>query len=572
MNDKFDAVSIGIYWDRLIAITNEIMSSLVRTSFSTNVRESYDLSCMLFDKRGRLLAQGSYSVPSFTGTAPATLAHMLNRFPADSLRPGDVVITNDPWMGTGHIYDINMMRPIFLDDRLIGFSFSITHLPDIGGLGFSATAREVFEEGLRLPVCKLVEEGKPDQKLLELIASNVRTPDETLGDLHGNIACNETGERLLLEFMREAGLKELDGIADAIISSSEHAIREKIRAIPDGRYTSTFDFEGVENPVKLACAIDIKDDQIEVDFEGTSSAVDIGINVPLTYAKAFAVYTIKCITVPELPNNLGCVLPVQVKAPDDCILNPLPPRPTGGRHILGHCVTPLLMGALVDAVPDEIQADSGMLNLVNVQGTSDRGRKISSIFFACGGYGALEGVDGKETLPSPTNMTGVPIEIWEEMTGMTVERKALLPDTGGAGRTRGGPGQEIVLRNTTQHQLTLSCLAGVTEFRPRGFLGGQAGTLRRYEINGNVVHPKGRHQLNPGDVFRIVEPGGGGFGPPSERPVEALLRDVEKGIATIEGVARDYGINLDSDKATGKPTDGCLATKTTVDETASPNV
>lgn len=541
MSQRLDAVSVGIIWDRLIAITNEILGSLVRTSFSTNVRESYDLSCMIFDHKARLLAQGSYSVPSFTGTAPATLAHMLERFPPDTLRPGDVIATNDPWLGSGHIYDINVMRPVFKGQRLVAYTMSITHLPDIGGLGFSATARQVFEEGLRVPVCKLVEAGEPDRKLFDLIAANVRTPAQTLGDLHSNIACNEVGGRLLLEFMAEAGLDDLVAVSDAIVESSEQAIRAKIKAMPDGLYRSEFCVEGVEAPVKLVCAVHIRGDSVDIDFEGTSGAVDVGINVPIAYAKAFAVYTFKCLTVPGIPNNQGCVTPINVQAPADCILNPLPPRPTGGRHIIGHCVTPLLMGALVQALPGEVQADSGMLNLVNVQGRNDRGRDVSSIFFACGGFGALDGTDGYPTLPSPTNMTGVPIEVWEDLTSMTVLRKALLPDTGGAGHARGGLGQEIVLRNDSGHPMVLSCLAAMTDFPPRGLAGGKPGSLRRYEINGTAVHPKGRHALMPGDIFRIVEPGGGGFGDPAARPRECIQADIRQGFVSLANAISDYG-------------------------------
>ncbi|MEZ5738235.1 MAG: hydantoinase B/oxoprolinase family protein [Burkholderiaceae bacterium] len=461
------------------------------------------------------------------------------------MRAGDVIATNDPWQGSGHIYDINVMRPVFKGERLIGYTMSITHLPDIGGLGFSATARQVFEEGLRIPVWRIVEQGQVDHKLFDLIAANVRTPAQTLGDLHSNIACNEVGGRLLLEFMAEAGLDDLEAIADAIVESSEQAIRGKIAEMPDGVYRSTFDIEGVHAPVRLACAVHIQGDAVEIDFDGTSAAVDVAINVPLAYAKAFAVYTFKCITVPGLPNNQGCVSPITVRAPSDCILNPLAPRPTGGRHIIGHCVTPLLMGALTQAVPGEVQADSGMLNLVNVQGKNDRDREVSSIFFACGGFGAMNGVDGYPTLPSPTNMTGVPIEVWEDLTSMTILRKRLLPDTGGAGRSRGGVGQEIVMRNDSGHPMTLSCLAAMTDFAPRGFLGGSPGSLRRYEINGDAVHPKGRHLLAPGDLLRIVEPGGGGFGPPGERAPERIREDIRQGFVTLEGALRDYGVRIE---------------------------
>lgn len=541
-----DPVSLGIIWDRLIAITDETLSTLVRTSFSTNVRESYDLSCMLFDRHARLVAQGTYSVPSFTGTAPNTVALMLERFPPETLRPGDVIATNDPWIGTGHLYDINVLRPIFHGDAIVAYSMSITHLPDIGGLGFSASARQIYEEGLRLPVCKLVEAGEPNALLFEIIGTNVRVPDQTIGDLHANIACNEVAARLLSEFMSEYGLTDLDEVADAIIDNSERALREAIARIPDGSYAHSIQIEGQDEALTLAVRLDIDGDSIHADFTGTSPAIAMGINVPISYAKAFAVYAVKCVTTPNIPNNLGCVTPVTVSAPEGCILNAKPPFPTGGRHIVGHFVTPLVMGALAKVIPDQVQADSGMLSLVNIQGKRPDGRGISSIYFTSGGFGALDGIDGAPTMPSPSNMTGTPVEVWEEITGMTVLRKALLPDSGGPGRNRGGLGQEVVLRNDTGHELTVSCLSGRTEFPAAGFSGGMPGALRACLVNGKPVHSKGRYYLEPGATLTLIEPGGGGFGRPSERSRALVERDVQMGFVSPEGARRDYGVDLDA--------------------------
>jgi len=383
-----DAVSLGIYWDRLIAITNEVLSTLVRTSFSTNVRESYDLSCMLFDVKGRLIAQGDYSVPSFTGTAPATMRAMLERFPPDTLKPGDVIATNDPWLGTGHLFDINVMRPVFMDGRLVGFTFSITHLPDIGGLGFSAIAKQVYEEGLRLPICKLVEAGQLNNFLFDVIATNVRVPEQTIGDLHANISCNEVGARLLVDFMREYGIEDLTPLSDAIIASSEGNLRSSILEIPDGSYQHEMKIEGMgAEPITLAIKIDIVGEEIHADFTGTSDVIPMGINVPLQYSTAFVVYAIKCLTTPNVPNNVGSVTPITVSGPENCILNARPPHPTGGRHVVGHFVSSLVFGALAQALPERVQAESGMLNLINFQAVHPDGKGISSIYFASGGYG-----------------------------------------------------------------------------------------------------------------------------------------------------------------------------------------
>lgn len=548
---NFDPVSLGIMWDRLVSITDEILIALVNTSFSTNVRESYDLSVVLFDPDGSSLAQGTYSVPSFTGTAPETIRHMLQKFPPHTLEPGDVVVTNDPWLGTGHLFDINVMRPAFKGENLLGFTMSITHLPDIGGRGFSATATEVYEEGLRLPVCKLSKGGRLNEELLELIRTNVRVPEQTVGDLMANITCNEVGARLLIEFMEEYGIEDLRPLSKAIIDQSERALREKIREMPDGFYSNRIQVEAIDEPVTLACRLEIRGDEILFDFSGTSNAVRAGINVPFCYTKAFAAYAVKCLTIPMIPNNEGSVRPIGCFAPEGCILNAIPPSPTGGRHIIGHFVNPLVFGALATAVPDLIQADSGMLNLVNFQGKRPGGRGVSSIFFASGGFGALKGMDGAAAVPSPSNMTGTPIEVWENLTATTILKKELLVDSGGPGQYRGGLGQEIIIRNDSGSLCTISTLAGRTEFPPLGMAGGKPGGLRKYWINGKEVHPKGRYVLNPGDKLRMVEAGGGGYGLPFKRDPVKVLEDVQKGFVTIEEAFEKYGVkvNVETEEA-----------------------
>lgn len=536
----YDPIALGIQWDRLISIADEIINALVRTSFSTNVRESYDLSCVVFDARARSIAQGSYSVPSFTGTAPATLAAMLRRFPPDTLAPGDVVMTNDPWIGTGHLFDINVMQPVFRRGALVGYTMSITHLPDIGGAGFSATAREVFEEGLRIPVMKLVHAGKPDEALLDLIRTNVRVPEQTVGDLLANVACTSVGARMLCEFMDEYRLDSIEPLANAILEQSERAMRDELRRLPQGRYRGQIDLEGSDEPLRLACSIEIADGAAHADFSGSSASIRSAINVPLCYTSAMTCYAIKVLTTPRIPNNEGSVRPVRATAPQGCVLNAMPPSPTGGRHVVGHFIVPMIFAALAEAVPDRVQADSGMLNLINVQGRTRDGRGVSSIFFASGGYGALSGLDGAPTTPSPSNMTGSSIEVWENLTGMRIERKELVADSGGPGEFRGGLGQRIDLVNDSGSDMTISCLAGRTQFAPAGLLGGKPGMKREVRVNGQTVHPKGRYVLKPGDRITTLEAGGGGFGDPRKRADEKIRADLEAGFVTKEGVRRDY--------------------------------
>lgn len=540
----YDAVSLAIMWDRLISVTDEIVSTLVRTSFSTIVRESYDLSVVLLDADGKLMAQGSYSLPVFIGTAPRTLRYMLEKFPPETLRPGDVIATNDPWMGTGHIFDISVMRPVFRGERLVGYTMSITHLPDIGGLGFGAAATEIFHEGLRLPICKLANEGVLDPFILDLVRINVRVPDQTIGDILANVTCNEVGGRQLLEFMDEYGIEDLGPLSKAIRTQSERAMRDKIAEIKNGVYHHEIQIEGVEAPITLACTITVKDEDIHADFSGTGGCVRHGINVPLCYTNAMTLYALKCLTAGNIPNNEGFTQPITVSAPEGCLLNALPPSPTGGRHIIGHFVPSLIFGALADAAPDKVQADCGMIDLMTIQGTHRNGRGVSTIYFSAGGFGALSGHDGPEATPGPSNMAVVPVETWESLTSMTILDKKFLPDSGGPGAARGGVGQEITLRNDSGHPMTIFCMANRSEFPPVGYHGGEAGQMREHRINGKTVHPKGSYILQEGDVITLFQAGGGGIGSPADRPREKVLADFKEGFVTKEGAKRDYRVDI----------------------------
>ncbi len=511
---QFDPVTLGILWDRLISISDEIVETLVRTSFSTIVREGYDLSVMLFDRTGAMMVQGTRSIPVFIGTAPATLAFMLERFPPETLAPGDVVVTNDPMMGTGHLFDISVMRPVFRNDILAGYTMSITHLPDIGGMGFSAAATEMFHEGLRLPVCKLYAAGRIDAFIVALIRANVRVPEQVMGDILANVSCNEVGAAQLLAFMDEYAIDDLVPLSHAIRAQSEKAMRDRIRTVPDGTYRNRVEFEGLDGPLHLAVTIEKAGDGMAIDFAGSSGVVRGGINVPFCYARAMALYSIKCLTAPTIPNNAGSTAPIRITAPEGCILNAQPPAATAGRHVVGHFVTALIFGALAEAMPDQVQADCGMINILTFQGHQPDGRELSTLYFVAGGFGALHGLDGQATTPGPSNMGCVPTEVWESRTGITIVSKRLRPNSGGTGRWKGGAGQEVVLRNDTGHPLTVFSMANRTEFPAQGLHGGGPGALRQHRINDTQVDPRSRQTLQPGDRFTLLEAGGGGMGHP----------------------------------------------------------
>jgi N-methylhydantoinase B len=536
-----DPVDLGILWDRLISVTNEIVQTLVRTSFSSVARDNYDLSCVLFDAKGRSIAQGTMSVPVFIGTAPQTMRHMMAAIPPDTLKPGDVVITNDIWMGTGHLWDVNVMKPAFRNGEIVGYAMSISHLPDIGGRGFSAINTSMYEEGLQIPIRRIINEGQLDTEFIDLIRRNVRVPDQVVGDIMANILAVEVGCRELVAMMDEYAIDDLGPLADAVIGQSTQAMRRAITAIPDGIYRNAIPVESLNETITLACTITVAGASVHVDFAGTSPSVGSAINVPMCYTRAMVAYSIKALILPEIPNNEGSVTPIDVAAPEGCILNAGPPCATGARFMVGHFVAPLIFGALAEALPHQAQGDPGMMGILNVVGQNAQGREFSTLFFSAGGFGALAGLDGVAATPAPSNMMVMPSETWETMTGMRVVSRRLRPDSGGAGQYRGGLGQEIVLQNATQHPITIFTMGVRTAFPALGVCGGGAGSLRLYQVNGETVRAQGRYVLEPGDRLELHDAGGGGYGDPAARAPAAIAEDIRLGYVTPAAAQRDYG-------------------------------
>jgi len=540
-----DALDLGIMWDRMIAITDEILLSIVRSAFSVGVREAWDLACIVFDAQGRSLAQATQSMPAFIGTAPHTMAHMLERFAPDQWRPGDVVATNDPWLGAGHTPDLCLARPMFFRGRLIGFVMTISHLPDVGGSGLSVMNTSVLQEGLVLPIVKLLESGQWNSSLKAVIAANVRTPELVFGDIEAAIAGCARGECLMGEFLLEYRLTDLEVLAHGIIGQSERAMRERLRDIPDGVYENQIDVETIDDIVPLACQIEIKEGRVRIDFRGTGACVAHAINVPLCYTRAFAVYAMKCLTTPRVPNNMGSLLPFDVQAPRGCILHALRPAPTGGRHAIGWFIVPLIHGALAPVMPNRVQSDAGMASLFICHTGGEGGEAGSVQFFMAGGMGAMHGLDGASCTPSPTNNAVVPTEIWESETGVRVNYRKLLCDSGGAGQFRGGLGQEASLTNTRGEPVTLFMFGMRARVAAAGLHGGKAGALRAYELDGRALAPKGRMVLGPGQTLVIREAGGGGYGPPMRRDRSRLRADILSGAVSVEGAWRDYGMKIE---------------------------
>lgn len=543
MSTRYDAVSLGILWDRLISISNEIEQTLVRTSFSTIVRENYDLACVLFDAQARCLTQGTYSQPSFIGTAQATIKHMLAKFPPKALVEGDVLFTNDAWKGTGHLFDVNVLRPAFRNGRIAGYAMSISHLPDIGGRGFSAYNANMYEEGLRIPICKLVRAGHLNDELIELIRENVRVDEQVIGDLMANVTATEVGCRRLVEFMEEYGVADIDALSDAIVGQSERAMRARIAESPDGSWRNEMLVEGPNEPVKLACTVTIKGDRLLVDYDGTGPMVHTATNVALCYTRALTVYSIKSLLLPEVPNNEGSVGPIEISAPIGCVLNAQPPNATAARHLVGHFLAPLIYGALATPFPERVQAASAFTNILNLSGMHRSGRPFATLYFTAGGLGGMHGMDGVSTTPAPSNMKVLSTEVIESLTSLRVVERTFIRDSGGAGEYRGGLGSRYVVRNETGQSVVVIGLGRRYQFPALGLNGGKPGLVRRYLLNGEPVNPRGRHVLAPGDQIEVQDAGGGGYGDPRNRDREKVIADVRCGFVSAEAAVEVYGLD-----------------------------
>ncbi len=519
---------------------DETAQTFVRTSFSSVVRDNWDLAVGLMDSRGRQFAQSSRSIPSFIGTMPRTLAVMLERYPRSSLKPGDVLISNDGYHGTGHLNDITMIRPIFRGTRLICFLGSVFHTVDIGGAP-SVSARDSHEEGLTIPVCKIVREGVENEDVIAFISENLRAPEETLGDIRAQFVAYEMGRTRLLKILEDEHIDDLDALVEEILDRSETAMRQAISTAPDGVYRDRIMVDGFEEPLTICCEVRIEGSELLVDFAGTSPQVSRPINSAMNFTRAYSAYAIKCAFDPTTPNNDGCFRPVKITAPEGCLINPLRPAPIWARHLSGHYLPPVIFGALSQLMPERVIADCGSpLWNVYFAGRRPDGRRFVKMFFMNGGHGARPHQDGPACLSFPSNVATVPVEHFENSVPLLMTEKSLIPDSGGAGRYRGGPAQRLGFRVTSDHPVTMTIRHERVKFPPRGLLGGLPGSAGRDYVNGKRIEAKVRLDLQPDDVVTFETPGGGGLGPPEERDAAMLKADIQSGLVTRQGAA-SYG-------------------------------
>ena len=523
---KFDAIQLEVLWTRLISIVSEAGVALQRMAFSSLVREALDFSCIITDANGHGLAQPPTSIPSFIGTLPATVRHFLAEFPLDALDPGDVLITNDPWRGTGHLSDVTVAKPVFYDGKIVAFAASTAHLPDMGGQTGSSESRDVFEEGFQIPMMKLLLKGKRDESLIKLLATNVRVPDEVIADLFAQVSALNLIEHRLLGLMNTYRLVDLGELAREIHDRSEAAMRKAISDLPDGISRFVVKTDGLSPPVSIHLAIEIRGDTLTVDYAGTSPQSQAAVNSALCYTFAYTMYGLKCLLSSEIPNNEGATRPISVKAPPGCVVNHSFPNSGCSRSMVGHYLPFAVFGALAAIVPDRVMAGTGSpVWSILMRGRDDAGTGFANKFFFNGGLGATHRNDGINTMSWPTNVSITPAEVFEHEVPCRVVYKRLREGSGGKGTHRGGLGQDILIQSLAAAPMTLVFQGERTVHPAPGMAGGEAGALGELLLDGLAIDPKRQHTLQAGGQVLMRLPGGGGFGPDADRDAALRQRD-----------------------------------------------
>ena len=547
-----------VMWNRLISVVEEQAQTLVRTAFSTSVREAGDLAAGVFDRQGRMLAQAVTGTPGHINSMAEGVGHFIAKHPVDTMAPGDVFITNDPWFTSGHLHDITVVTPTFYRDRPVGLFANTCHVVDIGGRGFGPDARQVFEEGVTIPILHLFRRGEPNDTLLDLIRANVREPQQVIGDIFSFAAANDTGANRLQSMMAEFDIKQLDDLAEFIFEQSRRATIERIRAIQPGTYHNELTMDGYDEPVTLRAALTVGHDGIHVDYTGTSPVSSHGINVVLNYTKAYTCFGVKCAVAPDIPNNYGSLLPITFSAPEGCILNAPRPCAVAARHIIGHLLPDTVLGCLHQVLPGGVQAE-GSASLWNIQlrggssvspgyGYTGERPAFEMLHFNSGGSGARPRKDGMSATAFPSGVRGMPVEANEAITPVIFWRKEFREDSGGAGAQRGGLGQVIEIGGADGMPFDVLAMFERVDNAPRGRNGGGDGATGRVALaSGADLRPKGQQTIPPRDRLRLEMAGGGGFGHPHERPAEQVAEDVRNGIVSISSAHARYGVALDVD-------------------------
>ena len=537
-------VDLQIIWNRLISICEEQAQVMIRAAFSPPVRESGDLSAGFFDLKGRMVAQAVTGTPGHINSMAAAVVNFFDEFPVSAMRPGDSYITNDPWLASGHLNDVTIVTPAFHRGKVVGMFAATVHLVDLGGRGMGTDGRDVFEEGVSIPHMHLAREGVVNRDLVRLLRANSREPLQTEGDLLAILAAGEEGAARLSEMLDEFGTDDLEEIGPYILETSRAATEEAIRTIPEGVYRSSMRIDGYESAIDLVCAMAIRDGHIHLDFEGTSQRSAFGINVPLIYTGAYSFYGIKCVIAPDIPCNYGTLSCFSVSAPENSVLNPLRPAPVSARHIIGHCLPDAVMGCLEQALPNQTLGASGMMwnpYLRGISGFDGEHRMWEFFSLISGGMGARSAKDGLNATAFPAALKGIPVEAMETTAPVVVWRKEFRSDSGGAGRFRGGSGQVVEIAPLNNAPIRFQAMFDRVDNPALGRAGGKAGAAGRVSLaSGARLRGKGQQDIPAGDRLVLEIPGGGGYGDPAQRDIDAIREDVRNGLVSEAAALRDY--------------------------------
>lgn len=546
---KLTDTRLQVMWNRLLAVVEEQGQALIRAAFSPIVRECGDISAGIFDLKGRMLAQAVTGTPGHINTMAEAVKTLHSRFVLKDMKPGDIYVTNDPWIASGHLNDFLLMMPVFYKGRVVGFTSCTSHLVDLGGLGMGPEGADIYDEGLLIPPCKLVDSGRLNALLMEIVKANSREPIANEGDIYALIACCETGAKRLVGMMDEFGIDDLHDLANYIIDTSYRGTVEAIAALPQGVWHNVLKVDGYEHEIDLHAALTITTDRVSLDFAGTSGLSNKGINVPLNYAAAYSVFALRCIIGPDIPNNAGSLAPFHVTGPKDCILNAQPPAPVAMRHTLGQMTPDLVYGCLAQALPDQVPAEGAScmydLPLRHVPEAGQKGGTHFALELVfSGGTGARPGLDGLSATAFPSGVWGSQVETTEAVAPVMITRRELRTDSGGAGLSRGGLGQKIEMRSSQDEDFLLFLSVERVLNPARGRDEGQHGAAGRIRIghDGAGLPGKGEVRVKAGETLVFETPGGGGFGSPKDRDKEDVLRDLKDGLISPEAAREIYGV------------------------------
>ncbi|MCY4541873.1 MAG: hydantoinase B/oxoprolinase family protein [Rhodobacteraceae bacterium] len=558
---EFDLIQRQLIWNRLISAIEEQAQTVIRTAFSQSVRECGDLSAGVFNRQGEMIAQAVTGTPGHVNAMAICVKHFIDRFPIDTMRPGDVFCTNDPWLSVGHYHDVTVVTPAFHKGRAVGLLANTCHIVDMGGRGLGPDARQCYEEGINIPIMHLAREGKVNEDLMSILRTNVRNAGDMEGDFYAMMNCNDDGARRLAAMLAEFGLEDIEEIGRYIMSQSRKSIETAIAAIPDGVYEHVSELDGFDEPIRIQCKLTVSGSSMEIDYSGSSDASPFGINVVSNFCLAYTVFGVNCVIAPKVPCNAGSIGVVSVSAPEGCILNAQRPMPVSARHVIGQMLPDVVFGCLAQAMPDRVPAEGAgaMWNPMLRGGRSavdpevaaaagELGPDYDVILFNTGGTGGRPTMDGMTATAFPSGVRTPPVEAVEATFPVIIWRKEFREDSGGAGLHRGGLGQVLEIGGASDAPFSVAAMFDRTwraaEGR-HGGLDGKAGIVRT--ASGRVLKSKGRQTIGHGERLVLEMPGGGGYGPPMQRQPETVREDVLDGLVAVESARRDYGVEFNSE-------------------------